>query len=163
ATFAPSSATANVTVQVTHSQDVGGIGVYDTEMLQLDLTTPAFRLRESPTLQSKGQTTVRTVAGGYMIGSFFDVFTEVSLDNRASWTPAQDAGHVELRPDPKQVNPVTEPTRLLPPPKGVYVSPQLWHALFAQGIVIRDVRHKLFTGSLVPPPAGGTNVHNFNS
>src|SRR5262249_13547333 len=78
ATFSPGSGTANVTVRVTHSQDIGGTAVYDTEMLQLNLIGPGFLLRESPTLQSTGQTTIKPVNGGYMIGSFFDVFTEVS-------------------------------------------------------------------------------------
>jgi len=41
---------------------------------------------------------VRQVGGGYMIDSFFDVFTDISLDNGANWSPAQDAAHVELRP-----------------------------------------------------------------
>jgi autotransporter-associated beta strand protein len=168
ATFTPSSGTAAVTVQVTHSQDVNGVQFYDTEMLQLDLTTPGgptgtIHLRESPTLQSTGQTTVRPVAGGYMVSSFFDVFAEISLDNGNTWTPAQQSGHVEMHPDTKTVNPAPEPTPLLPPPNGTYISPQLWHALYAQGVVIRDVRHKLFTGSLIPPTSGKTNLHNFNS
>src|ERR1039458_8347577 len=82
ATFQPASGTANVTVQVTHTQDVGSTMFFDTEMLQLDLSVPGgpsgtIMLRESPTLQSTGQTTVRPVAGGYMISSFFDVFTGI--------------------------------------------------------------------------------------
>src|SRR5262249_24523122 len=43
------------------------------------------------------------------------------------------------------------------------VSPQQWHALFAQGIVIKDVSHKFFTTSSQPPPAGGQATHSFNS
>jgi len=162
-TFQPASGTANVTVQVTHSQDVGSKMVFSTEMLQLDLTSGGMMLRESPTLHSTGQTTVRPVAGGYMISSFFDVFTEVSVNGGASWQPAQQAGHVEMHPDPLQVTPVSHPTPLLPPPNGGYVSPAQWHALYAQGIIIRDVRHKFFTGSLPPPPPGGTQTENFNS
>jgi autotransporter-associated beta strand protein len=165
ATFTPASGTANVQVKVTHSQDNAGTSFYDTEMLQLDLTGPGgtFMLRESPTLQSTGQTTIRPVAGGYMVSSFFDVFTEISTDGGASWTPAQQAGHVELRNDPETVPSVGHPTPLLPPPGGVYVSPQLWQALFAQGIVIKDVSHKFFTTSLLPPTAGSSNVESFNS
>ena len=68
-----------------------------------------------------------------------------------------------MHPDPAGVPTAPAPTRVLPPPGGVYVSPQLWHALFAQGIVIRDVRHKFFTGGLQPPASGVTNIHNFNS
>ena len=92
------------------------------EMLQLDLSGNGILLRESPTLQSTGQTTVRPVSGGYMISSFFDIFTEMSMDGGNTWQPAQQAGHVEMQPDPKQVTPVSEPTTLLPPPNGAYVS-----------------------------------------
>src|SRR4029077_4236053 len=70
ATFQPASGNANVTVQVTHTQDTAAGSVFATEMLQLDLTAGGIMLRESPTLQSIGQTTVRPVAGGYMISSF---------------------------------------------------------------------------------------------
>src|SRR4030095_12979783 len=133
------------------------------EMLQLDLLGSGFMLRESPTLQSKGQTTVRTVAGGYMVSSFFDVNTEVSLDNGVSWTPAQGPGHVELRNDPSQAPAIDHTHRRLPPPTGAYISPQLWHALFAQGIVIRDVRHKIFTQSYLPPVTGSNDTNTLDS
>src|SRR4029078_9132124 len=76
-TFQPGSGTANVQVKVTHSQDGSGMSFYDTEMLSLDLNGSGFMLRESPTLQSTGKTTVRQVPGGYMVSSFFDIFTEV--------------------------------------------------------------------------------------
>jgi autotransporter-associated beta strand protein len=168
ATFIPATGTANVTVHVTHSQDANGISSFDTEMLQLDMVTPGgptgnIMLRESPTLQSTGHTTVRPVAGGYMISSFFDVFTEVSLDNGNSWTPAQQSGHVEMHPDPKQVPAAPVPTPILPPPDGAYVSPQLWHALYAQGVVIKNVSHRLFTTAFQPPAPGTTNIESFNS
>src|SRR5437667_7213015 len=115
----------NLQVQVTYTQDSGGASCFDTEMLQLDLTGAGFILRESPTLQSKGQTTVRPVAGGYMIGSFFDINTEISTDGGVSWTPAQAAAHVELRNDPQTVPAVGQPTLLMPPPVGTYISPAL--------------------------------------
>src|SRR6185295_11782231 len=110
------------------------------------------------------KTSIRQIEGGYMIGSFFDIFTELSTDGGNNWSPAQQAAHVELRNDPRQgAPPVTEPSNLLPPPTDAYISPAKWHALYAQGIVITNVRHKLFTQSLPPPPAGGSNVHTFDS
>ena len=166
-TFQPASASVNVQTRITHVQDAGGKSFFDTEMLQLDLSggslPPAMRLRESPTLPSRGQTTVRAVPGGYMIGSFFDIWTELSMDNGQSWSAGSAPAHVELRPDPILVAPIPTPTPLLPPPNDVYVSPAQWHALYAQGIVIKDLRHKVFTQSQPPPPAGGSHVESFGS
>ena len=163
ATFHSATSTANVTVQVTHTQDVGTTKFFSTEMLALNLTSGTLMIRESPTLQSTGQTTVRTVPGGYMISSFFDIFTELSTDGGLSWQPANSSGHVEMRPDTKTVVPASQPTRLQPAPGGAYVSPQQWHALFAQGIVIKDVSHKFFTGGSQPPTPGSTSGHTFDS
>jgi hypothetical protein len=66
------------------------------EMLQLDLSggnLPAgVRLRESPTLASTGQTSETPIGGGlYHIDSFFDVFTELSLDGGSSWIPSDSS------------------------------------------------------------------------
>src|SRR5439155_852498 len=84
---------ANVTVQISHSADANGISFFDTEMLQLDLTAPVgagvIMIRESPTLVSTGQATLRGLADGYMASSFFDVNTELSTDG-FSWVPAQN-------------------------------------------------------------------------
>jgi hypothetical protein len=51
----------------------------------------------------------------------------------------------------------------LPPTNGVYVTPAMWHASFANGIVIRDVRHRLFTASVAPPALGASLTHPFGS
>jgi hypothetical protein len=83
---------------------------YPTEMLQLDLSggnlPPGVRLRESPTLASTGQTTISDAGGGlYHIDSFFDVFTELSLDGGQTWTPSDSAMHVvgNNTPEPSSV------------------------------------------------------------
>jgi hypothetical protein len=166
-TWLPGSAQGNVAVSVTHTDDSGGISSFDTEMLQLDLQGPGLpgnlRLRESPTLASTGKTAIEPTPGGYMISSFFDVFTEVSVDAGQTWLPASQSAHVEVRGDPRALGTVTEPTPLLPPPNDAYISPAKWHALFAQGIVIKDVSHKFFTDSLPPPPPQGSNTHSFGS
>src|SRR5207244_12557307 len=119
-------------------------------------------IRESPTRASTGKTSIRQVPGGNMIGSFFDVFPEISLDGGQSWTPASSgAARVDMHHDPSDAPQTSQPTSLLPPPNGAYVSPDQWHALFAQGIVISNVSHKFFTDS--QPPPTGTNIHSFNS
>ncbi|HEY3394198.1 MAG TPA: hypothetical protein VGK58_15905, partial [Lacipirellulaceae bacterium] len=92
------------------------IFVFDTELLALDLvgTSPVrggFMLRESPTLSSTGVTRVEGGCYGPVcpavvlpmrISSFFDVFTEISTNGGAAWTPARDneAMHVVQLPEP---------------------------------------------------------------
>ena len=68
-------------------------------------------LRESPTLQSLGRTGIEPVAGGgFKIDSFFDVFTEISLDGGQTWSASDTAGHMALHNDPGAV-----PTALVEP------------------------------------------------
>ena len=87
-------------------------GSFDTEMLSMSLTgvTPLgpFMIRESPTLASTGKTSITDIGGGlYKIDSFFDVFTELSIDGGSTWTPsAGPPVHFELG------GPVPEPTAL---------------------------------------------------
>jgi hypothetical protein len=67
----------------------GQLGTFDTEMLAMSLTGgPAVLIRESPTKASTGKLTVTDIGGGlYHIDSFFDVFTELSLDGGQTWIP----------------------------------------------------------------------------
>jgi hypothetical protein len=82
--------------------------VYETELLALDLSDPpGFRFRESPVLQSTGITTVEDpcpVCGapftGFRISSFFDVFSEVSINDGATWIPATGSFRIEQIPEP---------------------------------------------------------------
>jgi hypothetical protein len=77
-------------------------GTFDTEMLSMMLTGlgpgpmgPPVMIRESPTRQSTGKTTLRDIGApgpgpgddGYHIDSFFDVFTELSIDGGNTWIP----------------------------------------------------------------------------
>jgi hypothetical protein len=85
--------------------DGQGRNVYNTEILALDISGSApfgpFMLRESPTLPSLGQTTSRSDgAGGFLISSFFDVFTELSTDGGQTWIPANGPGRFHLAPAP---------------------------------------------------------------
>jgi hypothetical protein len=72
------------------SNPIGNTGnpdVYDTEMLQLDITGAGLWLRESPTKQSLGRHTIGTDPRGHRISSFFDVWLEMSFDG-LDWFPA---------------------------------------------------------------------------
>ena len=80
----------------------------DTEMLQLDLSggtmPPGVMIRESPTKQSLGRTSITDIGGGqFQIHSFFDVFTELSIDGGQTWTPASGPLHLTGVPEPSSV------------------------------------------------------------
>jgi hypothetical protein len=80
-------------------------GTFDTEMLSMSLTgsTPfgPIMIRESPTLPSTGQTKITDIGGGlYRIESFFDVFTELSVDGGETWLLSSGSTRVDLVPEP---------------------------------------------------------------
>jgi hypothetical protein len=85
-------------------------GTFQTEMLSLNLSggtlPPGVMIRESPTLASLGITTTTDLGGGlYKIDSFFDVFTELSIDGGQTWMPSTSGpGHVTLVPEPTSLS-----------------------------------------------------------
>lgn len=98
------NAQADGTVSI---QDIGG-GNYMTEMTQLDIAggnlPGGMMFRESPTMISMGQTTISPTTGGYEITSFFDIFTELSLDGGATWIPSSGHNHLEgTTPEPASI------------------------------------------------------------
>ena len=164
ATFQPASVPANATVRVTHTSDSGVTNIFDTEMLALNILggtlPPGMMIRESPTLASTGQTTMRPVTGGFMISSFFDIFTEVSLDGGSTWSPSTGPGRMQLTaPAPE----IAAPTPKLPPPDGVYLGPAQWFARYANEIIITNVTQRAFTQAQPLPPPGETQFESFFS
>src|SRR6266568_6838484 len=92
-----------VTVDV-FNKNVGTPGTpFNTEMLQLDLSTggPGPLVRESPTLHSFGQTEIDNLGGTFRITSFFDVFTDLSLDGGQNWFPSTSSSQVSLQETPE--------------------------------------------------------------
>ncbi|MCX6894564.1 MAG: HYR domain-containing protein, partial [Verrucomicrobia bacterium] len=165
-TYACVSATASVVVRVTHSSDAGGTQFFDTEMLSLNISggglPPGVMLRESPTLVSPGQTTIRSVPDGYMISSFFDVFTELSLDGGATWTPAGSAMALDLAGN--VVNSV--PSANMPSAGGQYRNNQnapCSPLTFGGGRQIRNIREYNFSTSYAPPALGATEFQNHSA
>ncbi len=106
ANFSPFLTTGlNGTLAITFVNQVGPTRFFDTEMLQLDITGGTFPggcvMRESPTRASLGPTTITDMgAGVFRIDSFFDIFTELSLDNGQSWHPGNQSGRHQLMPEP---------------------------------------------------------------
>jgi hypothetical protein len=101
----PFAAPATETINSFHSSDAGGLSYFNEEIYSLDIrgNTPygPMMIRESPTMPSLGQATIEPDSGGYQISSFFDVFTELSLDGGQTWAPATTGYvHIELVPEP---------------------------------------------------------------
>jgi hypothetical protein len=105
-TFRTVETTSRVAVQVAPELATGDVRLFEAEMLRLDISapglpgSPAVLIRESPTKRSIGRTQVEAgVPGtaGSAVSSFFDIWTEVSLDGGKNWLPALGAAHVELQ------------------------------------------------------------------
>lgn len=83
-------------------------GSFNTQMLNFDLSGNIFGnpvlLRQDPTMPSTGMTDVSPIpAAGplYNIHSFFDVFTDLSIDGGQTWTPVTNGPtSVTLTPEP---------------------------------------------------------------
>lgn len=87
----PVNGPANCTIRMCFSHELGTTRYFDTEMLQLDIAGGPLMIRESPTRASTGKTAISDVGGGQMqIDSFFDVFTELSVDGGQTWYPSTD-------------------------------------------------------------------------
>jgi len=116
ATFGPMAVTSvPTTVRFTNTGNPDlppemGASSYDTEMLSLDISggtfPPGVMIRESPTLASLGYHYTALISGGIdKIVSFFDIFTELSVDGGQTWMPAQGLQgpsymHVVMTPEP---------------------------------------------------------------
>jgi len=112
ATFTPAAVAGETAVMsVTHTSDNGSTRNFTTEMQQLNISGGSLpagtMLRESPTLTSPGQVAITDLGGGqFQISSFFDIFTELSLDNGNTWIPSDNG------PTIVNLSSVPEPTAL---------------------------------------------------
>jgi hypothetical protein len=104
--FQASDSDVQAAVSVTFVSEIGDTRTFATELLQLDIDggtlPPGVVIRESPTLPSLGITTIQDLgAGTFLINSFFDVFTELSVDGGQSFVPCSPCERVELQPVPE--------------------------------------------------------------
>jgi hypothetical protein len=81
-------------------------GSFDTEIVSMSLTGDVggvqIEIRESPSLASPGETRIDDLGGGqYEIDSFFDVFTELSVDGGAFQPQSNEAMRMDLTPIPE--------------------------------------------------------------
>ncbi|MBM4102535.1 MAG: HYR domain-containing protein, partial [Planctomycetes bacterium] len=166
-TFQPVTANVTNTIQMSYSSSSGGEDIYRIEVMQMNVSgggLPAgVMVRESPTLMSTGQARIRPVVGGYQISSFFDIFTEVSLDGGMSWFSSASSGYVELHLDPAAVSPMFAPSTKLPSPVSQDVSTNpIWQS-YASGIILKDVQCKRFSDWINPPALGATVIHSYDA
>lgn len=97
---------AATTARVAFNRVEGGATFYDTQLTRLDvdggndpglipidavLLPPGFLVRIDPNRPSTGQTVLR----GNHLTSFFDVFTELSMDGGQSWIPSDGSTRME--------------------------------------------------------------------
>lgn len=100
--FQPFEVSTSMTLRLRRLPPPGSaIMIIETEMLQLDLTGGTLpggvRIRESPTMPSTGQAMFQDIGGGlFQIQSFFDIFTELSVDGGQTFAPAVNPMHLNL-------------------------------------------------------------------
>jgi hypothetical protein len=84
-------------------------GTFQTEIVSMSLSGDVggipIIIGESPTVASEGETTITDLGGGlYHIDSFFDVFTELSVDGGNSWMAAAEPVRVVLMEEVKDIS-----------------------------------------------------------
>ena len=100
--FPAGSANGTYFIQKSGGPGWSSLGTFVTEMLQLDISglPGGAMIRESPTLASTGTTTLSDAGGGlFRIDSFFDVFTELSLDGGQTWIPSSNGSSHQAIPN----------------------------------------------------------------
>ena len=90
---------------ITHNRALSTTGTFATEIVSMSLSgnTPMglIMIREAPNLASTGSTDITDLGGGlYHIDSFFDVFTELSVDGGGTWIACDYATRMSLEPEP---------------------------------------------------------------
>jgi hypothetical protein len=136
------SATCDMQVHISHVADLGDTRIFDTEMLSMSLsggTLPGgVMIRESPTLATRGKVkSVRDMGNNRSImSSFFDVFTEISLDGGATWSPASEPVCLDFSSSPPSVSVASNNF----PPEGMDFTPSSYGTTtFENGAMIRNL------------------------
>jgi hypothetical protein len=102
----PVTVTGPVTVEIFNRATNDQTGTFNTQMLSMDLTGllpggHSVEIKLDPTRTTTGGTTITPVGGDFQIHSFFDVFTEISLDS-GPFVPQSGTAptHMNLMPEP---------------------------------------------------------------
>jgi len=106
-TFSPFTLTASITTDTIGRTSDTQLGTFDSVVTAFDFTTSVgggntVTGKLAPSSLSTGQTTISTAGSDFRIHSFFDIFTEISLDGGAfvpntgpSGNPSQPPGTVD--------------------------------------------------------------------
>ncbi len=163
-------APAMCNVRVSHTNDIGCAEFYSTEMLQLDINggelPPGMMIRQSPTQRSLGQLSVRPASGGgYLVDSFFDVWTELSLDGGTTWSAGTNSVQMTLTNNSPQV---TSTNNRMPALDSRYSSRARSSVVYcangtnSNGILLSNMIQSAFSASLPQPPLNGSVLHSYN-
>jgi len=149
-------------------------GSWDTEILSMSLSGDvggvSIEIRESPSLPSPGEVSVTDNGDGrFVIDSFFDVYTELSIGGGAYQPQTNGAGRMDLEPIRPSVD-LADPS--LPPESdpldcddivSLYEGTDV-HALFPNGIDFSRPRHKCFENvQTSTDPGTGDETETFDS
>src|SRR6185436_2857715 len=147
--------TTRVGVHGSPNGQMGPVRMLDTELLSMDITfggsLAGVMLRESPTRASTGKHVIRTIDGGFRIGSFFDVFTELSINGGQTWLPALTPVRVDYNSPVSDNAYSTDAFQ----PVGTYVNPPTVPSRYGNGVIARGFRHLIRPPDcppLCPPP-----------
>ena len=94
----------DVFFDITVPDNDGITGTFQAEIVEMSLDGNAgghtVQIRESPSLESTGQTTMTDLGDDtFQVESFFDVFTELSVDG-GEWVAAEGPVRLNLVPEP---------------------------------------------------------------
>jgi hypothetical protein len=159
-TFTYLHAPVSLSVKTDHTADSGSINLFETEMLQMDITggdLSVMRFRESPTKASKGRTLLQPDGDEYRISSFFDIFTEVSVDGGATWYTSSNTLSISLF-YPAEYGSMIGAF----PPDVKFKTAEGDVIAWASGIQMRNIVHKNFSGSVGLPALGMSVVGSYS-
>jgi hypothetical protein len=96
---------AMILISGPNGYNVGDTGTFNTQMTSLNLSGSvgghSVDIQIDPNTATTGSTTISDIGGGmFHINSFFDVFTDISLDH-GPFIPSSGASHVSVQPGPE--------------------------------------------------------------
>jgi hypothetical protein len=86
-TWSPVTGTGSMTLTPALRSNIQGIQTWASPVTAMNATTSGILFRKSPSFNSTGTNTYKPVGDNYIMNSFFDIFTELSIDSGETWQP----------------------------------------------------------------------------